>query len=172
MKKAFVSGIASIALSAALTALNVSASGGGYLEVPEGIDTSFKSYMDYRTITVRSSDQYRLQQKAYTDDDGIRRIDDDVCVAVGTAYADRCGIRLEITLDSGESFTAVVGDIKADRDTDPSNRYHPLQSGCGDMVEFIVETDKLDSKVRRMGSIGTYSKYSGNIVSLRVIEEE
>ncbi len=160
----------------ALTALSmmsaaVSAVSEKYLNLPEDIDTSFKSYMDYRTITDRGSDQYRLQQEAFTDSDGIRRVNDDVCIAVGTAYAERCGIRFEITLDSGESFTAVAGDIKADRDTDSTNRYRPMSGGMGDMVEFIVETDKLDPYVRKTGSIGTYEKYSGNICSIRVLSD-
>ena len=83
------------------------------LPLPD-VNTEFKTYMDYRTITDTSSPQYDLQQHAYTDSQGIRRVDGDVCVALGTAYADSCGERFEITLDSGNSFTAVVGDIKAD----------------------------------------------------------
>lgn len=79
-----------------------------------GVDTAFKTYMDYRAITDKESVQYDLQQLAYTDSQGIRRIDGDVCVALGTGYADKCGERFEITLDSGNSFTAIVGDIKSD----------------------------------------------------------
>ena len=163
-------GFIAFAVSGA-AAFSACASGDGYLSLPENIDTSFKSYMDYRAITNTRSDQYKLQQEAYTDSDGIRCIGDDVCVAVGTAYAEKCGIRLEITLDSGNSFTAVVGDIKADRDTDKSNRYRPLGNGRGDMIEFIVETSKLDKTVRRMGSIGTYEKYSGNVTAIKVLDE-
>lgn len=135
------------------------------------LDTSFKTYMDYRTITDTSSAQYDLQQHAYTDSQGIRRVDGDVCVALGTAYADSCGERFEITLDSGNSFTAVVGDIKADCHTDPSNRYVELWEGHGDMVEFIVETEELDDDIRLMGSIGEYDDYSGSVVSIVRLEE-
>lgn len=139
------------------------------LPLPD-VNTEFKTYMDYRTITDTSSAQYDLQQHAYTDSQGIRRIDGDVCVALGTAYADSCGERFEITLDSGNSFTAVVGDIKADCHTDPSNRYVELWEGHGDMVEFIVETEKLDDTVRIMGSVGEYEKYSGSVTSIVPIE--
>ena len=140
------------------------------LPLPD-VNTEFKTYMDYRTITDTSSAQYDLQQHAYTDSQGIRRVDGDVCVALGTAYADSCGERFEITLDSGNSFTAVVGDIKADCHTDPSNRYVELWEGHGDMVEFIVETEELDDDIRLMGSIGDYDDYSGSVVSIVRLEE-
>ncbi|MCI7767487.1 MAG: hypothetical protein MSJ26_05845 [Oscillospiraceae bacterium] len=135
------------------------------LPVPD-VDTEFKTYMDYRRITDTDSVQYALQQEAYTDSLGIRRIGEDVCVALGTAYTDSCGERFEITLDSGNTFTAIVGDIKDDSDTDPTNRYVELWEGHGDMVEFIVETEKLDKTVRIMGSIGEYDKYSGSITAI------
>ncbi len=135
------------------------------LPLPD-VNTEFKTYMDYRAITDTCSVQYDLQQEAYTDSLGIRRIGSDVCVALGTGYASGCGERFEITLDSGNSFTAVVGDIKADSHTDPTNRYVELWEGYGDMVEFIVDTEELDSDIRIMGSIGEYEKYSGSVVSI------
>ena len=66
---------------------------------------------------------------------------------------------------------AVVGDIKADCHTDPSNRYVELWEGHGDMVEFIVETEELDDDIRLMGSIGEYDDYSGSVVSIVRLEE-
>ncbi len=139
------------------------------LPVPD-VNTDFKTYMDYRTIKDKDSIQYDLQQQAYTDSQGIRRIDDDVCVALGTAYAKNCGERFEITLESGNTFTAVVGDIKADCHTDPTNSYVELQNGGGDMVEFIVDTGELDDYIRIMGSIGEYDDYSGSVVSIVRLE--
>ncbi len=140
------------------------------LPLPD-VNTQFKTYMDYRAITDKSSIQYELQQQAYTDSQGIRRIGSDVCVALGTAYAQSCGQRFEITLDSGNSFTAVVGDIKADRHTDDSNRYVELWDGHGDMVEFIVDTDELDSHIRIMGSVGEYEKYSGCVTAIVPLDD-
>ena len=139
------------------------------LSLPENMDTCFKTYMDYRKITDKSSDQYKLQQKAYTDSDGIRRVDGDVCIAVGTYYADKIGQRLEITLDSGNIFTAVVGDFKADCFTDEKHMYYPINDTLADVTEFIVDVKKLDEYVRLMGSIGEYEKYSGNIVSIKML---
>ncbi|MGN0641743.1 MAG: hypothetical protein ACI4JJ_01235 [Huintestinicola sp.] len=165
--KGFIAAVTAICLSAPVVSSEeyITAS----LPLPK-VDTDFKTYMDYRKITDTSSVQYDMQQEAYTDPQGIRRIDGDVCVALGTAYADSCGKRFEITLDSGNTFTAITADIKADSDTDPSNRYVELWEGSGDMVEFIVDTERLDSFVRLMGSIGEYEAYSGNITSIVPLE--
>lgn len=140
------------------------------LPLPD-VKTTFKTYMDYRAITDTSSIQYELQQQAYTDTQGIRRIGDDVCVALGTAYADSCGERFKIKLDTGNSFTAIVGDIKADCHTDSTNRYVELWDGHGDIVEFIVDTPKLDKKIRVMGSVGEYESYSGNVTAIIPLDE-
>lgn len=140
------------------------------LPLPD-VDTDFKTYMDYRAITNTNSVQYDLQQLAYTDSMGIRRIDSDVCIALGTGYADKCGERFEITLDSGNTFTAIVGDIKADIHTDPSNRYVELWEGHGDMIEFIVDTGELDKNIRIMGSIGEYEQYRGSVTSIVKIDD-
>lgn len=87
------------------------------LELPE-INTSFKAYMDYRTITDEKSLQWEMQQKAYTDEFGLRKIGERYCVAVGTYYAEQCGKVLLITLDDGTQFEVIVSDIKNNIHTD------------------------------------------------------
>lgn len=136
--------------------------------VPDG-DTSFKSYMDYRAITNTDSKQYHLQQDAHTGIFGIRMYDDYYMIALGSYYADSVGDIFRITLDSGEQFEAIVGDFKADRDTDSLNQYHPMENNMKNVVEFIVDTQELDRNVRLSGSIGTYKKFNGNIKSIERI---
>lgn len=166
MKKLYISAAAALVTFICTGAASAKDS----LPLPD-VNTDFKTYMDYRCITNTRSVQYDMQQEAYTDDYGIRCIGGDVCVALGTGYAESCGERFEITLDSGNSFTAVVGDIKADSHTDPTNRYVELWEGCGDMIEFIVDTKKLDEEIRRMGSVGEYEQYSGNVTSIVRLDE-
>lgn len=136
----------------------------GYL-VPEG-DTSFKSYMDYRCITDTHSPQYKLQNDCWTDADGLRRYGDDYVIAIGSYYADNIGDRLDITLDSGEEFTAIVGDFKADIHTDKTNRFTRMENGNKNVIEFVVDTDALDSTARRMGDISYISGFDGNVESI------
>lgn len=135
--------------------------------VPD-VDSDFKSYMDYRCITNTSSDQYKLQQKCYTDDNGLRVYDGYYAVALGTYYSSTIGDKFHITLDTGEEFDVIVGDVKADCDTDKTNRYVPVN---GNIIEFIVDTKKLPKDVRFMGTISALNEFEGSVESIEKIEE-
>lgn len=142
--------------------------GGTRKSVPNG-NTSMKTYMDYRTITDKSSKQYKLQQdnNVYTDGEGFRKIEDKFIVAVGTYYG-TVGTELLIELSSGTVFEAIIGDLKADKHTDKTNRQHKID---GSVVEFIVDTKKLHPMVRKMGDC-SYSKlhnFKGNVVNITVL---
>ena len=136
--------------------------------VPVGIDTSFKSYMDYRTITSKSSNQYKLQvhPDVYTDDEGFRRYKDCYIVAVGTYYTNRVGTLLEVELGNGNIIKCLVGDIKQDRHTDSLNQHRN-----GNVIEFIVDTDKLPDIVKKMGDVSyaPIANLHGNVVGINVI---
>lgn len=130
------------------------------------LDTSFKSYMDYRTITCVSSDQYALQRQAYTDEFGLRKIDEYYCVALGTYYSSKCGETFKICTDSGNEFLVIVADVKDDRHTDESNMYVPLPNGNANVIEFVVDTPAMSNRVALLGDISGYEQFSGNIVKI------
>ena len=140
--------------------------------VPENIDTDFKSYMDYKYITCKSSPQYKLQQFAYTDDNGLRKVDDYYLVALGSYYSTTVGDCFKVTLDTGESFKVMLGDCKADCDTDSTNMYHPMRNGGGNVIEFIVDTKSLPKDVRRMGTVSAIDIFEGDVESIEKIEYE
>lgn len=135
----------------------------------EGFDSSFKAYMDYQCITDTGSVQYQLQQEAYTDERGFRKIGDDYCVALGTGITDGCNERFLITLDSGYSFSAIVSDVKADVHTDSTNQYAPRGDNAGNVVEFIIDSDNADGNMLNCGSAGCFEDLSGNVVSIEKI---
>lgn len=138
--------------------------------VPEG-DTSFKAYMDYRTITNTSTPQYDLQKRCYTDCDGFRRQTDDYVVALGSYYSTEIGDRFEITLDTGVTFTAILGDQKADCDTDDLNQYTPIGSdNKKNVVEFVVDADQISKKSRMLGDMSNSYGFTGNIISIRRLD--
>ncbi len=132
------------------------------LSVPESVDTSFKTYMDYRKITRTSSPQYGFRLLGETDDHGLRRFRGDYLVALGTYYGS-IGDRFEITLSGGRVFFACMGDYKADIDTDASNRFIPAN---GNMVEFIIDINTLCPSVASGGNISPLG-FEGSVVSIK-----
>lgn len=135
--------------------------------VPE-IDTSFKTYMDYKTITDKKSSQWELQQQAHTDENGLRAIGERYCVAVGTYYADECGKIFQITLEDGTEFEVIVSDIKNDKHTDKKNMYVPMKNGNGNLLEFIVDTDFLSDEIKKLGDVSNLGLI-GNVESIKGI---
>lgn len=145
------------------------------LALPDVSDNSFKSYMSYKAITNTASTQYKMQQEAWTDDMGLRRYGDDYMVAMGTYYAEQCGERFRITLDTDEVFTVVTGDIKADCHTNKNHMYSSVYNYDGtfrsaNILEFIVDTKKLDKYPKNLGDISGYDKFSGNITKIERID--
>ena len=129
-------------------------------------ETWFKAYMDYRTITDTASVQYTLQQNAWTDLQGLRRIGDDYLVAMGTGWLkEGCGDRFLVTLETGEQFTVMVADIKADCHTDASHLYRICGAGAN-VLEFIVDANLLSDEVRISGSVSAYPALAGNITAI------
>jgi len=138
-----------------------------YIEMglPTGADGAFKTYMDYRKITNQSSKQWHLQQLAVTNDDGFRMFNGKYLIAVGSYYSKEVGKEFRITLADGFTFNAIVGDLKMDKHTDNNNQYMPEN---GNIVEFIVDVDKLDPLTKKLGDVSN-SGLKGKIIS---IEEE
>jgi len=124
---------------------------------------NFKSWMDWRAITSRSSRQWRLQQIAYTCENGLRRVDGKYMIALGTYFLHYgVGDVFEITLSSGVVFRAVVGDVKSDAHTDSTNRFHLSD---GSVLEFIVDRHHMPDRARLMGDM-SYGGFPGYIVSI------
>lgn len=136
------------------------------LDLPEEADGKFKTYMDYRKITNKNSKQWKLQEQAWTEGRGFRKIGEHFLVAVGTFYANEVGKELLIEFEDGQQIKAIVGDIKQDRHTDPTNRYVPIN---GNIVEFIVDVEKLDPEVIRRGDV-SWLGLNGKIKSIWEVE--
>lgn len=111
---------------------------------------SFKSYMDYRTLSDKTSLQYDLQQQAYTDSlTGIRMVNNRYLIAVGSYYTTEIGSYIDVIMNNGTVIQCVLGDVKNDNHTDLTNRQNPN----GSVVEFIVDINTLNSVVKQQGDI-------------------
>lgn len=135
------------------------------MSVPGG-DTSFKSYMDFRKITNTGSDQYKFQQDCWTDANGLRRKGSYYVVALGTGYASEVGDKFRVTLEDGSTIRVIVGDFKADSDTDSTNRYTEMSNGNKNILEFIVDVSALPRTAKRMGDISYIEGMSGDVETI------
>lgn len=146
---------------------SITSTGSTYYKVNTGKPTNFKSYMGYGAITSVRSMQYKLQHngKAYTDGEGFRRYDGHYMIAIGTYFNAPAGTYVKVYLDSGKGFTAIVGDIKANKDTDGRNLQH---NNDGSVVEFIVETKKMNPKIKSQSSIDSLPQFAGNVIGIEV----
>lgn len=122
-----------------------------------------KSWMPYDCFG-NNTNQYKLQQLCYTDDYGIREVNNRYCVAFGTAYVgSSIGQYVDLILEDGQILPCIVGDVKAPNDTDSLNRY-TVATDC--YSEFIVNSDYLISRAKRTGDISD----ADDIFSERVVE--
>lgn len=132
-------------------------------------NSSFKAYMSYRAITSTRSPQYRVcHLEAYTGNYGIRQVDGRYCIAIGTYYGTEIGRRVDVILSNGTVIPCITGDVKADRDTDSANRQ---TSHDGSVVEFIIDSNALVSRVKRSGNISSCDpSWEGDVETIRIYE--
>lgn len=131
-------------------------------------NNTIKSYMDYRCITSITSNQYKLQHTlAYTGDYGLRMVNGRYCVALGSYYSTTIGQYVDIELKNGNVIHGILADCKADGDTDSTNRIHP----DGSVVEFVVDTDYLDSVVKVMGDVSYVNDWYSKVANIKVYDK-
>lgn len=145
----------------------LSESPANYTEYDVPSNNAIKSYMDYRTITSKSSNQYKLQEIAYTYD-GLRMVNDRYCVALGSYYTTTIGQYVDIELENGSVIHGILADCKANKDTDSTNRIHSIDSS---VVEFVVDTKSLDNTAKKMGDISYINNWNSKVVNIKVYEK-
>jgi hypothetical protein len=135
------------------------------LDLPN-VSGAKKTYMDFRTITRSGSAQLVLQQRAWTDEEGFRRVGDFYMVAMGTFYAQDIGQTYIVAFADGTQIKVIVGDVKDDRHTDSNNQYHSVD---GSIVEFIIDKKIMSEKVIQTGDCSWVIGH-GAVVEIRRCE--
>ena len=131
--------------------------------------STFQPYMDYKMVTDTSSNSYEVcsSENLYIDENGLCRyalrddqfsIDgkDDYVIALGTYYKEKGKTGQRYLIHTSEGYyTATVGDEKADEHTDEYHMFvrHGENGQYAGMIEFLVDTDYLDSDIRAMGTV-------------------
>lgn len=126
--------------------------------------STWKPYERYWKINKKDSAQYKLQQKAYTGDYGIRMVDGRYCVALGTGWATKIGTKLDIYMDTGEIIPVILGDAKRDEHCDPSHR---IAQEKREVIEFIVDETKIPDKVKGCGNFDCL--FPGRVVKMEIV---
>ena len=160
--KAITKYVASVLVCSMLFGTPVHA--GRIYDVPT--NSSFKSYMSFKTITSVNSRQYKLQQQCVTNELGLRVFNGYYTIAIGTGFNASVGDYVNVTLSSGNVLHCIVRDIKQARHTDPSGK----QASNGNVVEFIVDAPTLSSEVRNQGNVSYYEGFEGDVVSIEVVD--
>lgn len=125
----------------------------------------FKSYTNYRLLSKNSPQWNKVQchPDAYTDANGLRKVGDYYCVAMGSYYSTTLGDLFLITTEVG-TFKVILCDFKANRHTDVNNQY-TLHNNC--MVEFYVDMSTLNSTAKQMGDISYVdNNFEGKIIDI------
>jgi len=126
---------------------------------------TFKSYMSYRAITSKSSPQYKLQQKAYTDNEtGVRMVEGRYCIAVGPKVSTRVGTKLDLLFKNGKIVPAIVADQKA-------GTIDGYRHGDGSAVEFVVDNNALPRCAKRAGDMSALNEFKGRITRVKVYKK-
>lgn len=142
-----------------------------YMDVPNwdvNCNSWFKSYMPYTAVTDTSSSQYELLNgsDAYTDiNTGIRMVGDRYCIALGSYYTTEIGQKVDLVLDNGNVIKCVLGDCKADCDTNASNQY----AGSGDVAEFIVDYNIFNNLKDASGTVNWVYGFEGDIINVVLV---
>ncbi|SDW50453.1 NlpC/P60 family protein [Lachnospiraceae bacterium KHCPX20] len=122
------------------------------ITVPADLDyNGVKTYERFTAITTIGSKQYKLQQMAGTDGDGFRKINNRYLIAVGTGVSADIGRYVDLVLQNGTTIPCIIGDVKADCDTDTT--YHIMTKFSHCVSEFIVDGDILKTTVRNRGDV-------------------
>lgn len=145
------------------------------LGVPN-INSSFKTWMSYRAVTNIKSPQYNfIHTYGWSDEEGFMRCsgeadlgieDDYYLIALGSYYGTEIGTKYKITLDTGRVFYGALADCKANKHTNSTNQY---VSHNKNVVEFLVDTSRLNSNVKRVGSANVHMPLNGSIIEIEKI---
>ena len=146
----------------------------------------FKSFMDYKAITDKSTPNYNFTHENsnfHVGKSGLTYYQDGEntypVVAVGSGISNKIGQLIEVTLDNQghqNTLRCVIGDQKDDNDTDPTT--HTVHKNDHSVIEFLVDYNRLkeaNPTAVNMGDL-TYLNNSqfnlkGSVAKVQVLDQ-
>ena len=130
-------------------------------------DNEVKSYERYTLLT--SWKQAELQELAHTDGNGMRKVGNRYCVALGSYYTTEIGVEFDLIMENGNVIPCILGDQKSDLHTDAKHQ-RGANGGC--VAEFIVDVDKLPETAKQRGSVHWIPGLEGEIKSIKIYTDK
>lgn len=131
------------------------------------------SYKGGKTIERSSKITYgeagEINRLASPDQDGFMMLDDRYLIAVGSRFDTEPGQYMDLVLENGVVIPCIMGDLKADQDTDSTNTF-TYQSRC--CSEFIIDKNTIRSDIYQRGNASLkMSMWDSPVVSIIVYED-
>ena len=146
-----------------------------YTDDPNG--HTWKPYARYQKITDKKSVEYKLRNLEKTDENGMRYLIDPngvkrYCIALEPMWAGGKSVDIgrcvDILMTNGATLHCVLCDCKR---TEKSWKKEGWYGSKGELIEFIVDMEKLPDKPRLNGDISYLSKeFEGGITSITVLD--
>lgn len=110
-----------------------------------------------------------LNRLASPDTDGFMKLDNRYLIAVGSRFGTKIGQYLDLVLENGVVIPCIMGDLKADQDTDLTHTFTYHSSCCS---EFIIDEHTIRSDIFERGNASLkMSLWDSPVVSVIVYEQ-
>ncbi len=131
------------------------------IELPLHNVSSQKLWMDYRAITDTASAQYTLLQNAYVGNDGIMRIGDYICVALGQKYG-KVGDKFIIEIGK-KKVKCIFTDAKGNSETLNGEGWLDMY---GNLLEILVDSNTISYDCKVMGDMNHAPALNGLVTRI------
>lgn len=138
---------------------------------------TWKPLARYQAISKKNSVEYRLREKEKTDEKGMRYLIDPngvkrYCIALEPRWAGGQAVDIgrcvDVQMTNGAVLHCVLCDCKR---TEKSWKKEGWYGSKNELLEFIVDLDKVSAKVRAHGDASYVSKeFEGGIISITVLD--
>ena len=145
---------------------NVSTPSKGNFRGVPSVSVDFKSYTAYTCLSRKSAQWKKIQTIAYSDGNGLRKVGNYYCVAMGSYYSTTLGDLFRITTANGNTFCVILCDFKANAHTNSTHQY-TARNQC--ITEFYVDYSCFNSAARSAGSISVIPGFGGKITSIEYL---
>ena len=106
---------------------------------------------------------------ATPDNDGFMKLDDRYLIAVGSHFDTEPGQYIDLVLENGVVIQCIMGDLKADEDTDNTNIFTYHSRCCS---EFIIDENSIRSDIYERGNASLKnSQWDSPVASVVVYDE-